>query len=213
MRLNALMKGNRLVTKGLAAILCATLAVPLPALAAPGDTLQTPNVPMELPLEVEIELSPAGSLKQAALWKELVQLLYEPDDIVCPPDDPATELLDESQNCTATTPRRPSFTGTPLPSLNVYALNYNFLTGQPMRLRTSDGEISWDQPGPLFDPAEPVAIIGPAGHRAGGQRYEYQTARAARLLPGGSASARLDPARRGGAHRVEGGQPVREAGE
>jgi hypothetical protein len=158
MSVSDLRKGNRLVTKALAAVLCLTLAVPFPVLAAPGDTLQTPNVPMELPLEVEIELSPAGSLKQAALWKELVQLLYEPDDVVCPPDDPATVLVDESQNCTATIQRRPSFTGTPLPPLNVYSLNYNFLTGQPMRLRTSDGEVSWDQPGPLFDPAEPVAI-------------------------------------------------------
>ena len=40
-----------------------------PAQAAPGDVFQTPVVPMELPIEVEIELSPAGSLKQALLWK------------------------------------------------------------------------------------------------------------------------------------------------
>jgi hypothetical protein len=104
--------------------------------AAPGDTLQTPVVPMELPIEVEIELSPAGSLKQAALWKELVQLLYDPYSPVV---------------------RRPGF-GVAMPPLNVYSLDYNFLTGQPMRLRTSDGEVSWDQPGPLFDPDEVIAV-------------------------------------------------------
>jgi hypothetical protein len=45
-----------------------------------------------------------------------------------------------------------------MPPLNVYPLDYNFLTSQPMRLRTSDGEISWDQPGPLFDTTEVVAL-------------------------------------------------------
>ena len=172
MKLNALRKGNRLVTKGLAAILCATLVVPFPVLAAPGDTLQTPTTPMELPIEVEIELSPAGSLKQAALWKELVQFLYDPAAVICPPDDPATPLTNESYFCTATIQRRPGF-GAVMPPLNVYSLSYNFLTAQPMRLRTSDGEISWDQPGPLFDPAEviatdefnsPTALRTPIGH-------------------------------------------------
>ncbi len=91
---------------------------------------------MELPIEVEIELSPAGSLKQAPLWKELVQLLKNPYAPVV---------------------RRPGF-GVTMPPLNVYPLGYNFLTAQPMRLRTSDGEISWDQPGPLFDTAENVAV-------------------------------------------------------
>jgi hypothetical protein len=90
---------------------------------------------MELPIEVEIELSPAGSLKQAPLWKELIQLLYDPYSPVV---------------------RRPGF-GVAMPPLNTYPLDYNFLTGQPMRLRTSDGEVSWDQPGPFFDPAEVVA--------------------------------------------------------
>src|SRR3989304_1304932 len=27
-----------------------------------------------------------------------------------------------------------------------------------MRLRTADGEVSWDQPGPLFDPTEVVSV-------------------------------------------------------
>ena len=99
------------------------------AVAAPGDVFQTPVTPMELPVEVEIELSPAGSLKQAALWKELYQLLVSPYAPVV---------------------RRPGF-GVAMPPLNVYPLDYNFLTAQPVRLRTSDGEVSWDQPGPLFD--------------------------------------------------------------
>ncbi|MFZ5471760.1 MAG: hypothetical protein ACOZIN_20215 [Myxococcota bacterium] len=106
----------------------------------------TPIVPMELPLEVEIELSPAGSLKQAPLWKELYQLLknpYGPDGVPGTADD-------------GTIVRRPGF-GVAMPPLKVYPLDYNFLTGQPLRLRASDGEVSWDQPGPLFDPEEVVA--------------------------------------------------------
>ena len=99
------------------------------AWGAPGSTFRTPAVPMEFPIEVEIELSPAGSLKQAPLWRELYQLLKKP----------YAEVV-----------RRPGF-GVAMPKLNVYPLDYNFLTGQPIRLRTSDGEMSWDQPGPLFD--------------------------------------------------------------
>ncbi|MBI4776477.1 MAG: hypothetical protein HY788_20260 [Deltaproteobacteria bacterium] len=137
--------------------LCMTLALLFSGtavLAAPGDTLQTPETPMELPIEVEIELSPAGSLKQAALWKELFQLLENPY---------------------APITRRPGF-GVPMPPLNVYPLDYNFLTGQPMRLRTSDGEVSWDQPGPLFDPDEVVAIDAfntPTELRSGRQRKSW----------------------------------------
>ena len=41
-----------------------------PVMAQQGSVLTTPVTPMEQPIEVEIELSPAGSLKQAALWKE-----------------------------------------------------------------------------------------------------------------------------------------------
>jgi cytochrome c peroxidase len=91
---------------------------------------------MELPVEVEIELSPAGSLKQAGLWKELIQLLKNPYDPVV---------------------RRPGF-GVAMPPLNLYPLDYNFLTGLPLRLRTSDGEVSWDQPGPLFNTGESCLI-------------------------------------------------------
>jgi len=91
---------------------------------------------MELPVEVEIELAPAASLKQAPLWKELVQLLENPY---------------------APIERRPGF-GVSMPDLNLWPLDYNFLTGQPLRLRTNDGEVSWDQPGPLFDPDEDVEV-------------------------------------------------------
>ena len=110
---------------------------------APGSTYRTPTTPMELPVEVEIELSPAGSLKQAPLWKELYQMLKNPYMVNCP-------NAADPNACVATIPRRPGF-GVAMPPLNIYSLGYNFLTGQPMRARTSDGEVSWDQPGPLFD--------------------------------------------------------------
>ena len=106
-----------------------------PAMAAPGGTITTPQVPPELPVEVETELAP-GSLKQAPLWKELAQLL----------DDPYTPIV-----------RRPGF-GVTMPPLNVYAFDRNVNTNQPMRLRTNDGEICWDQPGWLFDPDEVVPV-------------------------------------------------------
>ena len=142
-----------------------------PAMAALGETFSTPVGPMELPIEVEIELSPAGSLKQAALWKELYQLLKNPQAFDCPPDDPATPE-NESYFCTATIPRRDGF-GAAMPALRIYSPGYNFLTAQPLRLRTSDGEVSWDQPGPMFDPAEdaglnafntPTILRTPIGH-------------------------------------------------
>ena len=109
------------------------VATVTPAMAQSGTVAQTPSTPAELPIEVEIETSPAGSLKLVPLWKELYQLLTLGSDAVtcADPADPAT--------CTSEIVRRPSFTATPLPALNVWALNYNFLTGQPMRLRTSDG--------------------------------------------------------------------------
>jgi hypothetical protein len=140
---------------GLAATLAIGLALP-PALALsdPGDTLQTPVTPMELPIEVEIELSPAGSLKQAALWKEFYQILKNPGAFDCPADDPATSE-NESYFCTSTLPRREGF-GVTMPDLNIYSPGYNFLTAQPLRRRTSDGEVSWDQPGPMFAPDEVI---------------------------------------------------------
>jgi cytochrome c peroxidase len=116
-----------------------TIALAIALAAAPAvaqNVIQTPTTPMELPIEVEIELSPAGSLKQAPLWKELYQML---------------------QNPYAPVERRPGF-GAVMPPLNVYPLGYNFLTAQPLRLRTSDGEVSWDQPGPMFDTEEVVPL-------------------------------------------------------
>jgi cytochrome c peroxidase len=128
-----------------------------PAMAqSPGEALTTPTVPMELPIEVEIELSPAGSLKQAATWPELYRLLKNPYAVNCPLDNPLTPD-NESYYCTATIQRRPGF-GAAMPPLNIYSPGYNFLTGQPLRRRTTDGEVSWDQPGPLFDPEEDVAL-------------------------------------------------------
>ena len=61
-----------------------------------------------------------------------------------------------------------------MPALRIYSPGYNFLTAQPLRRRTSDGEVSWDQPGPMFDPDEDVgtrriqrprlALRTPIGH-------------------------------------------------
>lgn len=146
-----------------------------------GGTIRTPTVPLELPVEVELELAP-GSLKDAPLWHEIAELLENPYDISCPnADNPATPDFDESVECVALTDRRRSFlppgcsyaVGAPVPCddslltpLDVWSPHFNPLTGQPMRLRTSDGEISWDQPGPLFgpddgDPTTPVTeVIG-----------------------------------------------------
>lgn len=128
--------GNRPKIMAGVAVFLRVVVISTIVFAAPGSAFTTPVVPMELPIEVEIELSPAGSLKQAALWKELVQLLENPY---------------------APVERRPGF-GVVMPELNTYPLDYNFLTSQPLRLRTSDGEVSWDQPGPLFDPDEDVAV-------------------------------------------------------
>ena len=104
-----------------------------PAFATPGDTVTTPIQPNEVPLEIEVETG-LGSLKQAPIWNELFQLL----------EDPYSPVV-----------RRPGF-GVTMPALNVWPVDYNFLTGQPLRLRTNDGEISWDLPGPMFDPDEVV---------------------------------------------------------
>jgi cytochrome c peroxidase len=155
------------------ALLCETMALlpASPVLAQVGSVASTPVGPMELPIEVEIELSPAGSLKQAPLWKEIYQHLKNPQAFACPVDDPAT-LENESYFCTSTIQRREGF-GVAMPPLRAFSPGYNFLTAQPMRRRTSDGEVSWDQPGPMFDPAEPVpmnafntptALRTPIGH-------------------------------------------------
>ncbi len=144
---------SRTARAALAVLMAYVMAV-TPVTAQNGTVTRTPVVPMELPVEVEIELAPAASLKQAPLWKELIQLLRYPYAQDCRPD------VNRPGVCITTAPvtRRPSFTATPLPPLNVWPLNYNFLTAQPMRLRTSDGEVSWDQPGPLFDQNEPVPV-------------------------------------------------------
>ncbi len=122
-------------------VVFAPLQLTSPALA--NEIIYTPTVPLELPVEVETELSPAGSLKQAALWHEVAELLENPHAVDCSGPDPT--------ECTALTPRRESF-GVTMPPLNVWAPCFNVLTGQPLRWRTSDGEISWDQPGILFGP-------------------------------------------------------------
>jgi cytochrome c peroxidase len=132
--------------KGAPAIAFA-LVLTLTPLGVRAQSITTPSVPPELPVEIETDLAP-GSLKQAPLWKELVQLLENPYAPVV---------------------RRPAFRqpgdarGQELPALNVWPLNYNFLTDQPLRLRTSDGEVSWDQPGPLFDPEETAASLDTDG--------------------------------------------------
>jgi cytochrome c peroxidase len=115
-----------------------------PAMAELGATLQTPATPMELPVEIEVETGPA-SLKQAPLWKELIQLLRNPYLAPTTPSGAGPSGV----------VRRPGF-GATMPPLNVWSVCYNFLTAQPLRMRTSDGEVSWDQPGPLFDTEEAV---------------------------------------------------------
>ena len=164
---------HSLLTRCLVALLCETMALlpASPALAQVGSVASTPVGPMELPIEVEIELSPAGSLKQAPLWKEIYQHLKNPQAYSCPADDPNT-LENESYFCTSTIQRREGF-GVTMPALRIFSPGYNFLTAQPMRRRTSDGEVSWDQPGPMFDPDEnvspdafntPTVLRTPIGH-------------------------------------------------
>ena len=46
--------------------------------AAAGGTITTPSVIPELPIEVETEVGPAGSLKIIPLWKEIIELLEDP---------------------------------------------------------------------------------------------------------------------------------------
>lgn len=137
---------SRLLRLGLAgAVLLALVLMSgvISAGADPGGIYFTPAAPPELPFEVELELASTGALKQAPLWKETIQLLINP------------YLVD---NATETAPglvRRPGF-GATMPALNVWSLDRNVLTDEPFRVRSSDGEISWDIPGTLFDPDEPV---------------------------------------------------------
>lgn len=126
-----------------------------PVKAAPGQVITTPVTPMELPVEIEIEVG-TGSLKAAPLWKEIIQMLRNPYVV------PLTGSLQMSLApygvpVNTAVVRRPGF-GVTMPPLKAWSLDYNFLTAQPLRLRVSDGEVSWDSPGPLFDPAEPVPV-------------------------------------------------------
>ena len=68
------------------AVFLAYLMAVSPITAQNGAVVRTPNLPMELPVEVEIELAPAASLKQAPLWKELIQLLKFPNAQNCTPN-------------------------------------------------------------------------------------------------------------------------------
>jgi len=120
--------------------LAMSMAMPaMPAVAAPGDSVTTLVTPPELPVEVETELAPAGSLKQAPLWKEIIQLL----------EDPYAPVV-----------RRPGF-GSAMPALNVWEFERNTFLDEPLRLRTSDGEISFDHAGFLFDPDQYEEDGGP----------------------------------------------------
>ncbi len=153
-------------------------------MAAPGEIITTPSVVPELPIEVETEVGPAGSLKRVPLWKEIVELLEDPYAFVCDPDDPLTDnggvkfnKEDESIFCTSTAERRKHFESyfmpdgvTPNPNrgtevampgdFKLFHPCHNVLTGQPLRSRP-DGEIDWNQPGYLFDPDETVAVTPP----------------------------------------------------
>ena len=113
---------------------------------APGETITTPLNPTEIPVEIEVETG-IGSLKQAPLWKELVQML----------EDPYLAPVNGTSLAPSSVVRRPGF-GVAMPPLNVWPLGYNFLTAQPLRIRTNDAEISWDQPGPLFHTGEVVDV-------------------------------------------------------
>lgn len=150
----------------LAIILCLALTfgiavgpVPL-AMAQQGGTIDTPPVIPELPVEVETELAPAGSLKQSPLWKELEELLEHPYD---PPERRPSFL---PPGCSYQPGALVACDDSLMPPLNVYPVGYNPLTGQPLRLRITDGEISWDIPGPIYgddddgDPTTPRPEIG-----------------------------------------------------
>ena len=135
------------VTKSQLSTLAAALALTIGSLAG-AQVIETPTVPLELPVEVETELAPAGSLKQAPLWHEIAALLEEPDAIDCSGSADGTE-------CVALTPRREN-PGVTMPPLKVWSPCFNVLTGQPLRWGMNNGEpsgeISWDQPGLLFGP-------------------------------------------------------------
>ncbi len=131
--------------------------------------IATPSTRAELPIEVETEVSPAGSLKNVPLWKETVELLEDPHNYTCPPDDPATLYDDESIRCISGTERRESFLATEMPPLTIVNPCHNILTGQSLRFQPG-GELDWNQPGPLFDPSEIVGIEDPVTNIPSEQR-------------------------------------------
>lgn len=126
------------------------LALSSPVLGQEGGTVQNPTVARELPVEIETELAPAGSLKQAPLWRELASMLEDPYS----PAERRRSFL--PPGCSYQVGAALPCDDAMMPELNVYPLDYAVQTGQTLRLRTSDGGISWDQPGPLFDPDEQV---------------------------------------------------------
>ncbi len=146
------------------AVLCIQLLAFSPAM---GQVIENPKVVLELPVEVELELSP-GTLKQAPLWHELAEMLEEPGEIDCEPGSGECLFEDRRQSFiyrnASGVPCAPGTAGcvnVDLPPLKVWSPCVNMLTGQPLRLRVSDGEINWDQPGPLFDNDEEVDTVGP----------------------------------------------------
>ncbi|HEY5921492.1 MAG TPA: hypothetical protein VIV11_07465, partial [Kofleriaceae bacterium] len=136
----------------LVSLLAIASAVPTLAVAALGESITNPVVTPEVPIEVETELAPAGSLKQAPLWKELAQLLEDP---YAPPERRQSFIYRNASGAPCA-PGSAGCVNVPMPPLAVYPLDTGVLTAEPLRLRTSDGEISWDQVGPLFDPDEVV---------------------------------------------------------
>ena len=136
------------------AVVAYVMALAVAITAQQGAVVRSPATPPELPLEIETELSPAASLKQAPLWQELAQILKNPSAVECPADDPNT-FDDESKYCIANIQRRQTF-GATMPPLAVWNPCFNVLTGEPLRYQiTADGsvgEISWDKPGLLFGP-------------------------------------------------------------
>jgi cytochrome c peroxidase len=148
------------VRSGLAGILAVALVFggSWPAMAQ--NVVTTPDMPMELPVEIEVETGPA-SLKQAPLWSEIEQILDNPTGVSLDPDFQAVDPNAYIANIN----RRGSFRFLPAPpagsanarNLKIWNPNYNPLTAQPLRERTNDGEVSWDQVGPLHDPAQVVA--------------------------------------------------------
>ena len=128
------------------------MVMPAVTSVAVGPAVETPKTPPELPFEVELELASAGSLKQAPLWKEIIQLLINPYAYTST-NSTNPEIPGFAR--TANIQRRPAF-GANMTPLNIWELERNVLTDEIFRLRTSDGEISWDIAGTLFDPDEVI---------------------------------------------------------